>query len=209
MEVHGGDELDALRGRRRARARRWSPPPGCELDCDCVVDRRGRDARRDARALGRARARARPAACAARPGLESSVPGVFAAGDNCEYDSPVHGRRLRRRALGRGRQPGQDGRAQHARARGGRTTWCPTSSPTSPTGRRSSTWARGRASRWCAARWTRASSPCSSIDGGRVTAALAVGRSDDLEHARRFIVDGSPRDARRARRPRHRPAPRL
>jgi hypothetical protein len=27
------------------------------------------------------------------------------------------------------------------------------------------------------------------IDDGRVTAALTVGRSDDLEHARRFITE--------------------
>ena len=32
------------------------------------------------------------------------------------------------------------------------------------------------------------------LDGRRVTAALSVGRSGDLEHARRFIVDRSPRD---------------
>ena len=32
------------------------------------------------------------------------------------------------------------------------------------------------------------------LDDGRVTAALAVGRSDDLEHARRFIVDRAPRE---------------
>jgi 3-phenylpropionate/trans-cinnamate dioxygenase ferredoxin reductase subunit len=29
------------------------------------------------------------------------------------------------------------------------------------------------------------------LDDGRVTAALTVGRSDDLEHARRMIRDGS------------------
>ncbi|MEK6228926.1 MAG: oxidoreductase C-terminal domain-containing protein [Actinomycetota bacterium] len=28
------------------------------------------------------------------------------------------------------------------------------------------------------------------VDGGEVTAALTVGRSDDLEHARRFIREG-------------------
>ena len=31
-------------------------------------------------------------------------------------------------------------------------------------------------------------------DSGKVTAALTVGRSDDLEHARRFITDGAAPD---------------
>jgi 3-phenylpropionate/trans-cinnamate dioxygenase ferredoxin reductase subunit len=32
------------------------------------------------------------------------------------------------------------------------------------------------------------------VDGGRVTAALTVGRSADLEHARRFIAEGATPD---------------
>ena len=32
------------------------------------------------------------------------------------------------------------------------------------------------------------------VDDGRVTAALTVGRSDDLEHARRFIRDNATPD---------------
>ena len=45
------------------------------------------------------------------------------------------------------------------------------------------------------------------LDGGRVTAALAVGRSEDLEHARRFIMDGVAARCRRPRRSRRRPEP--
>ena len=33
------------------------------------------------------------------------------------------------------------------------------------------------------------------LDDGRVTAATTVGRSDDLEHARRFIAEGATPDA--------------
>jgi 3-phenylpropionate/trans-cinnamate dioxygenase ferredoxin reductase component len=33
------------------------------------------------------------------------------------------------------------------------------------------------------------------VDDGRVTAALTVGRSDDLEHAKRFIVERTQVDA--------------
>jgi 3-phenylpropionate/trans-cinnamate dioxygenase ferredoxin reductase subunit len=34
------------------------------------------------------------------------------------------------------------------------------------------------------------------LDEGRVTAAMSVGRSDDLEHARRFIADRAQPDPR-------------
>jgi 3-phenylpropionate/trans-cinnamate dioxygenase ferredoxin reductase component len=33
------------------------------------------------------------------------------------------------------------------------------------------------------------------VSDGRVTAALTVGRSDDLEHAQRFIVERTPVDS--------------
>ena len=58
-------------------------------------DRRGRDARRDARAGGRPGAGRARAACGARRGSRPRCPGIYAAGDICEYDSVVHGRPLR------------------------------------------------------------------------------------------------------------------
>jgi 3-phenylpropionate/trans-cinnamate dioxygenase ferredoxin reductase component len=33
------------------------------------------------------------------------------------------------------------------------------------------------------------------VDGGSVTAAMSVGRSDDLDHARRFIAEKTQADA--------------
>ena len=116
-------------------------------------------------------------------GLETSVPGIYAAGDICEYDSPIHGAPAARRALGRGLQPRQDGRAEHARPRRASTTRCPTSSPTSPTGPRWSTWARARASRSIRGSLDDGDFTAFYVDDGQVTAALTVGRSDDLEHA--------------------------
>ena len=80
------------------------------------------------------------------PKLETSVEGIFAAGDGCSYDSVVHGRRLRVEhwdvALQQGqpRGAGDDG-GDRAVPRA-----CPTSSATSPTGRASST--SGRRSEW-------------------------------------------------------------
>ena len=44
---------------------------------------------------GRASSSARPAACKCSSQLETSVPGIFAAGDICEYDSVIHGKPMR------------------------------------------------------------------------------------------------------------------
>ena len=64
---------------------------------------------------------------------------------------------------------------------------------------RSSTSGRPRSgtARSSAARSTTASSRSSTSTAGRLAAALTVGRSEDLEHARRLIADGA--RARRAR----------
>ena len=95
--------------------------------------------------------------------LATSAPGIWCAGDPCEYDSVVHRRRLRVEhfevAAAQGRYA-----ASAMTGDPGPTTRCPTSGPTSPTGRRSSTSGRRRAgtARSCAARSTTASSRSST-----------------------------------------------
>ena len=73
------------------------------------------------------------------------------------------------------------------------TTSCPTSSPTCRTGLRSNTSARPTSGtrRSSAARSTRASSRSSICKAVVLKAALSVGRSDDLEHARRLLIAGT------------------
>ena len=127
--------------------------------------------------------------CSSR--LETSVPGIYAAGDMCEYDSPMHGGPPAHRALGRGLQPRQDGGAQHARPRPGprdgavlllrpvRLVLAGVRRPGPRVGSRRS----------CAAPSTTASSRSGTCKEGRVAAALSVGRSDDLEHARRLMTE--------------------
>ena len=51
------------------------------------------------------------------PTLATSAPGVWAAGDMCEYDSVLHGRPRPDRALRGGAGPGQGRRRGHARQR--------------------------------------------------------------------------------------------
>ena len=146
VEVHGGDELERFEG-SDGRVRRVMTKGGLDARLRHGGRRRRRDARRDARPRGRAGARrgGRSAVLvAARDlGARASSPPATSASTTAS----VHGRPTAHRALGRGLQPGQDRRAQHARPRRGRTTRSPTSSPTSPTGRRWSTWARAPATR--------------------------------------------------------------
>ena len=129
-------------------------------------------------------------ACSAR--LETSAPGVWAAGDACEYDSAVHGRRLRVEHWEVARAQGA---AVAAAIRGSQepfaevpyfwsdlADWC-TLEYVGP--------AASGTRRCCGAR-----RPTAIHDllpsGGRVVAALTVGRSDDLDRARELMIAGEP-----------------
>ncbi len=88
VRLHGEDELERFEG--SGRVAKVVTRNGLELPADAVVVGAGvtpdvQLARRAGLEIGdRGGVR-----CSA--GLESSAPGVFAAGDICEYDSPVHG----------------------------------------------------------------------------------------------------------------------
>jgi 3-phenylpropionate/trans-cinnamate dioxygenase ferredoxin reductase subunit len=121
--------------------------------------------------------------------LETSAPGVWCAGDPCEYDSVVHGRRLR---------------VEHfeVAAAQGRYAAAAMLGETAPYDEIPYFWSD--LADWCtleyvgpAERWDREIVRGSLDDGdftlfyleaGRLTAALTVGRSDDLEHAKRLIA---------------------
>jgi 3-phenylpropionate/trans-cinnamate dioxygenase ferredoxin reductase subunit len=88
VTVHGGDELERFEG--DGRVAKVVTRGGLELPADAVVIGAGvtpdvQLAERAGLQIGE-RGGVR---CSSR--LESSVPGVFAAGDICEYDSVVHG----------------------------------------------------------------------------------------------------------------------
>jgi 3-phenylpropionate/trans-cinnamate dioxygenase ferredoxin reductase subunit len=190
ITLHGGDELDRFEG--DGTVSKVVTKAGRELDCDFVVV--GVGVTPDvtlAKAAGLEIGETGGVKCSSR--LETSVPGIFAAGDICEYDSTVHGRRLR---------------VEHwdVAANQGKTA------ALNMLGREVdheeipyffsdlADWASleyvGPGEGEPVVRGSLDDGEFSVFwqDGGRVTAALAVGRSDDLEHARRFIKDGEPRE---------------
>jgi 3-phenylpropionate/trans-cinnamate dioxygenase ferredoxin reductase component len=124
--------------------------------------------------------------------LETSVSGVFAAGDVCSYDSAVHGRRLRVEHWDVALQQGQHvagallGDAQPYRVVpyffSDLADW-------------TSLEYVGPAQSWDEVVWRgdRDAGEFSAwyLEGGRVVAALSVGRSEDLAHARRLLESGA------------------
>jgi 3-phenylpropionate/trans-cinnamate dioxygenase ferredoxin reductase component len=127
--------------------------------------------------------------------LETSAQGVWAAGDVCEYDSVLHGRRLR---IEHWEVAKAQGRAVAAAIRGEREPY--TEVP----------YFWSDLADWCgleyvgpAAGWDREVVRGSIDDGAftifyveadRLVAAMTVGRSDDLELAGRLLADHSPVD---------------
>jgi 3-phenylpropionate/trans-cinnamate dioxygenase ferredoxin reductase subunit len=191
VRVHGGDELDRFEG-ADGRVSKVITKSGRELECDYVVV--GVGVSPDvmlAKPAGLEIGESGGIRCSAR--LESSAPGVFAAGDNCEYDSRVHGRRLRVEhwdvAVNQGKTA-----ALNMLGRGVDHDVVP--------------YFFSDLADWVSLEYVGPGEGEAVVRGslddgeftvfwadeGRVTAALAVGRSDDLEHARRFIVDAEPRD---------------
>ena len=186
VEIHGGDELERFEG-SDGRVRKVVTKGGLELDCDLVGI--GAGVTPDvslAKAAGLELGEAGGVLCSA--GLESSVPGIFAAGDICEYDSPVHRRRMRIEhwdvAFSQGKTAGLNMLGQGIEHDvvpyffSDLADW-------------SSMEYVGPGSGETVVRGSLADGDFTAfyVDDGRVTAALTVGRSDDLEPAQRFIVE--------------------
>jgi 3-phenylpropionate/trans-cinnamate dioxygenase ferredoxin reductase subunit len=89
VEFHGGEELEAFEGDGRVRA--IVTRSGLSIECDAVVV--GAGVRPDAMLAERAGIEVDGAiVCDSK--LQTSVAGIYAAGDCCSYDSVVHGRRV-------------------------------------------------------------------------------------------------------------------
>jgi len=96
VTVVGGEEVERFEGGEGegARVQRVVTASGTSIDADMVV--LGTGVKPDvmlAKAAGLAIGESGGVKCDSR--LQTSAPGIYAAGDICEYDSTVHGRRLR------------------------------------------------------------------------------------------------------------------
>jgi 3-phenylpropionate/trans-cinnamate dioxygenase ferredoxin reductase component len=189
----GADGLGRFEG--DGRVQRVVTESGRVLDADLVV--MGTGAVPDvmlARSAGLSLGETGGIACSSI--LETSAPDVWAAGDACEYDSVVHGRRLR---------------VEHwevARAQGAAVAAAILGSR-EPFAEIPYFWSD--LADWCtleyvgpASEWDQEivrGSPADGeftifyLHGGRVAAALTVGRPDDLDRARELMTTGEPVDA--------------
>jgi 3-phenylpropionate/trans-cinnamate dioxygenase ferredoxin reductase subunit len=133
-------------------------------------------------------------ACDSR--LRTSVEGIFAAGDMCEYDSVVHGRRLR---IEHEEVAAAQGRHVARAMLGSERPYSEVPYFWSDLADWTTLEYVGPAGAWDEeiVRGDPASGSFSVfyLDGGRVAAALAVGRGDDLEAARSFIAEGAGSEA--------------
>ena len=185
VDVHGGQEIDHFEG-SGDRVEKVVTKSGLEVDCDLVVI--GAGVTPDvmlAKAAGLEIGEAGGVLCSAQ--LESSVPGIFAAGDICEYDSPVHRRQMRIEhwdvAFNQGKTAGLN-----MLGRGIEHDVVPYFF--SDLADWSSMEYVGPGSGEPVVRGSLQEGDFTAfyVNDGRVVAALTVGRSDDLEHATRLIV---------------------
>jgi 3-phenylpropionate/trans-cinnamate dioxygenase ferredoxin reductase component len=186
VEVHGGDEVERFEG-SDGRVRRVVTKGGLELDCDFVVV--GVGVMPDvtlARSAGLELGEAGGVRCSA--GLESSVPGVFAAGDICEYDSPVHGRPMRIEHWDVAFNQGKTA-ALNMLGRGVEHDTIPYFFSDLADWTSMEYVGPGSGDVVVRGSLDEADFCAFYLDDGRVTAALSVGRSSDLDHARRFIAE--------------------
>ncbi len=191
VTVHGGDELERFEGSGE-RVQKVVTKGGLELPCDMTVI--GAGVMPDvmlAKGAGLEIGEAGGVLCSSR--LESSVPGIFAAGDICEYDSVIHGRHLRVEHWDVAFNQGKTAALNMV----GRDV----AHDTVP-------YFFSDLADWASMEYVGPGSgdpvirgsledgdfTAFYVDAGRVTAALTVGRSDDLEHARRFIAEGGEPD---------------
>ena len=184
VEVHGGQELDRFEG-ADGRVSKVVTKSGLELDCDLVAI--GAGVAPDvtlARSAGLELGEAGGVRCSSR--LETSVEGVYAAGDIAEYDSPLHGRPIRIEhwdvAFNQGRTAAMNMLGKDIEHDAVPYFFSDLAD-----------WASmeyvGPGSGEPVIRGSLADGDFTAfyVDGGKVTAALTVGRSDDLEHAQRFM----------------------
>ena len=192
VSVHGGQEVDHFEGDGE-RVTKVVTKGGLELDCDFVVV--GIGVSPDvtlAKAAGLEIGDQGGVKCTS--GLQSSESNIYAAGDICEYDSPVHGKPMRIEHWDVAFNQGKTA-AFNMLGRGLEHDVVP--------------YFFSDLADWVSMEYVGPGSGDPVIrgsmeegefavfwvDDGRVTAAMSVGRSDDLDQARRLIADRTQVDA--------------
>jgi 3-phenylpropionate/trans-cinnamate dioxygenase ferredoxin reductase component len=186
VSVHGGQEVDHFEGDGE-RVTKVVTKGGLELDCDFVVV--GIGVTPDvtlAKAAGLAIGDQGGVKCTS--GLQSSESNIYAAGDICEYDSPVHGKPMRIEHWDVAFNQGKTA-AFNMLGRGLEHDVVP--------------YFFSDLADWVSMEYVGPGSGDPVVRGsmeedefavfwvedGRVTAAMSVGRSDDLDQARRLIAE--------------------
>jgi 3-phenylpropionate/trans-cinnamate dioxygenase ferredoxin reductase subunit len=193
VTIHGRDELERFEG--EGRVAKVITKGGLELPGEAVVI--GAGVTPDvqlARGAGLELGKGGGVRCSSR--LESSAPGVYAAGDICEYDSPLHGGPLRIEHW--------DVAFNHGKTAALNMLGRDVPHETVPyffsvLG----DWAEleyvGPAREWdeeiVRGSMGEGSFTTWYVKDGRLVAALTVGRSDELDHARRLMVERPVLDA--------------
>lgn len=193
IEVFGSDELERFEG-SGGRVKKVVTKSGRELPCQCVVIGCGVTPEVTlARGGGLELGEAGGVECS--PRLESSAPGVFVAGDIAEYESVVHGgRRLRIEHWDVARKQGETA-ALNMLGRDAPHEEVPYFYSDLADWSGMEYVGPGSGDAVVRGSMDDADFTAFYLDQGRVTAALTVGRSDDLDHARRFIREGARPDA--------------
>ena len=186
IKVHGGEELERFEGDGE-RVTKVVTKSGLEIECDFVVVGIGVTPEVTlAKAAGLEIGEQGGVKCG--PGLQTEAPNIYAAGDICEYDSPVHGRPMRIEHWDVAFNQGKTA-ALNLLGRGLEHNVVP--------------YFFSDLADWASMEYVGPGSGDTvirgSLDDGeflafyideeQVKAALSVGRSDDLDEARRFISE--------------------
>jgi 3-phenylpropionate/trans-cinnamate dioxygenase ferredoxin reductase subunit len=188
VEFHGGETLSAFEGDGRVRA--VIAESGLTLECDAVVV--GAGVRPDAMLAQRAGLEVGDGGIVCDSKLQTSAPGIYAAGDCCSYESVVHGgRRIHVEHWDVAMQQG----AHVARNMlGADADYDVVPYFFSDLADWASLEYVGPAYEWDREAWRgdRDGGEFSVwyLQGGRVAGCLSVGRSEDLAEARRMLAEG-------------------
>jgi 3-phenylpropionate/trans-cinnamate dioxygenase ferredoxin reductase subunit len=185
VQVHGGEELDHFDGDERVR--KIVAKSGLEVECDFVVI--GAGVHQDLRLAQHAGIETASGVLTNRY-LETSAPGIFAAGDIAEYESVVHDRRLRIEhwdvAFSQGKCAALNMLGEQKEYDVVPYFWSDLADwggmeYVGPASDWDEVWFRGSTSDGQFTAWY--------VKDGRVAAALTVGRSEDLNIASRLLTE--------------------